>query len=179
MGIIDRIILSLYTLLLSLLSLAVVLLSLRVISLDHVLFIFPYIYDQWTATLAGAIFFLVSVRLLMAGLRSRRIKDTIVHHNELGDVHITIAAVENLVEKVARHIRGIRDIKVKVLFRDQGIGVKIKAVTGLETNVPVTAAEIQQRVHEYIKNTVGIEVAGIEVLVENISNDIKQRQRVE
>ena len=179
MGIFDRIILSLYTLLLSLLSIVVILLSVRVISLDYVLMGFSYVYDQWTATLAGAVFLLVSIRLLLAGLRSRRTKDTIVHNNELGDVHITVHAVENLVEKVTRHIRGIRDVKVKVFFRGAGMFIKIRAVTSLETNIPSTTSEIQQRVHEYVKNTVGVEIAGVEVFVENISNDVKPRQRVE
>jgi len=40
-------------------------------------------------------------------------------------------------------------------------------------------AEIQQRVTEYVKNTVGVELADMYLLVENISNDFKSKHRVE
>lgn len=179
MGIFDRIILSIYTFLLAFLSLGVILLSLRLISLEWVGTSLNYIYGQWEAALIGAVFFLVSVRLLIAGLRSQRVKDTIVHHNDMGDVHISLAAVENLIEKTARHIRGVRGVKIKVDRKGQELKVFIKAIVSPENNVPSVSNEIQQRIYEQIKNTVGIELADIHVLVENISNDFKAKQRVE
>lgn len=179
MGIIDRIILSIYTFLLAFLSFAVILLSLRLIPLEWAGTSLAHVYGQWEAALVGAVFFLVSIRLLLAGLRSRKVKDTIVHHNDMGDVHISLDAVENLVEKVVRHMRGVRGIKVKVALAAQGITVRIKAVVSPESHVPTVAAEIQNRVHEYIKNTVGIDLADVQVMVENISNDFKAKQRVE
>ncbi|HWR09962.1 alkaline shock response membrane anchor protein AmaP [Sporomusa sp.] len=179
MGIIDRIILSIYTFLLAFLSFAAILLSLRLIPLELAWTSIAHMYGQWEASLVGAVFFLVSIRLLLAGLRSRKAKDTIVHHNEIGDVHISLDAVENLVEKMVRHIRGVRGIKVKVALATQGITVKIKAVVSPESHVPTVAGEIQKRVHEYIKNTVGIDLADVQVTVENISNDFKAKQRVE
>jgi len=179
MGIIDRIILSIYTFLLAFLSIVVILLSLRLIPLEVAGTSLTYVYGQWEASLVGAIFFLVSIRLLLAGLRSRKVKDTIVHHNDIGDVHISLTAVENLVEKVARHIRGVRGIKVKVSLVEQEITVKLNAVVSPESHVPTVASDIQSRVHEYIKNTVGIELADVQVNVEKISNDFKTKQRVE
>ncbi|SDD36372.1 alkaline shock response membrane anchor protein AmaP [Sporomusa acidovorans] len=179
MGIIDRIILSIYTFLLAFLSVAAILLSLRLIPLELAWTSLAYMYGQWEASLVGAVFFLLSIRLLLAGLRSHKAKDTIVHHNDLGDVHISLDAVENLIEKVARHIRGVRGIKVKVALAGQGISVKLKAVVSPESHVPTVAGEIQNRVHEYVKNTVGIELADVRVMVENISNDFKTKQRVE
>lgn len=179
MGIIDRIILSIYTFLLAFLSFAAILLSLRLIPMELAWTSLGYIYGQWEASLVGAVFFLVSIRLLLAGLRSRKTKDTIVHHNEIGDVHITLTAVENLVEKTVRHLRGVRGLKVKVALAPQGITVRIKAVVSPESHVPTVADEIQKRVHEHIKNTVGIELADVQVTVDNISNDFKAKQRVE
>lgn len=179
MGIFDRVILSIYTFLLAFLSLGVVLLSLRLISLEWVGTSLSYIYGQWEAALIGAVFLLVSIRLLIAGLRSQRAKDTIVHHNDMGDVHISLSAVENLVEKTARHIRGVRGVKIKVSRNGQDLKVFIKAIVSPENNVPTVSNEIQQRIYEQIKNTVGIELADIHVLVDNISNDFKAKQRVE
>jgi uncharacterized alkaline shock family protein YloU len=181
MGIIDRIILSIYTFLLAFLSLGVILLSLRLISLDVVWTSLSYLCEQREAALVGTIFFLVSIRLLLAGLRTRshKEKDPIVHHNEMGDVHVSLDAVKNLVDKIARHTRGVRGVKVIVSNDIQGLKVSLNAVISPESNVPTVSAEIQRRVHDYIKNTVGVELADVHILVENISNDFKSKQRVE
>jgi uncharacterized alkaline shock family protein YloU len=179
MGIFDRIILSIYTLLLAFLSLGVVLLSLRLISLEWVWTGISYISGQWEAGLVGMVFFLMSLRLLLAGIRSRRVKDAIVHHTDMGDVHISLDAVKNLVEKIARHTRGVRGVKVRVNHDEHGLKVYLKAVVSPENNVPSVSEELQKRVHEHIKNTVGVELVDVQILVENISNDFKSKQRVD
>ena len=179
MSIIDRIILSIYTLLLAFLSLGVMLLSLRLIPLELVWTGVLYISEQWEAGLVGAVFLLVSIRLLLAGMRSRCLKDTIVHHNDIGDVHISLDAIKNLVEKTSRNTRGVRGAKVRVSHDKRGLKVSINAVVSPEVHVPSISAELQQRIHDYIKNTVGVEIADVEILVENISNDFKAKQRDE
>lgn len=179
MGLLDRIILTIYTFLLTFLSLGVMLLALNLIPLEYVWTGLGYLNGQWEAAVIGFLFFLVSIRLLFAGLRSHRRKDTIVHHTEMGDVHITLDAVENLVEKAARNIRGVRSVKVQALQEGQGLRIFIKAVISPESNIPSVGAEIQEKVQEYIKNTVGIEMIDTHILVENISNDFKSRHRVE
>lgn len=103
MGIVYRIILSIYTLFLAFLSMGVILLSLRLISLDDVGTSISQISKTMGSWFGRSCFLLVSIRLLLAGMRSRRIKDTIVHHNEMGDVHIS--RYKKLVEKtVAIHV---------------------------------------------------------------------------
>lgn len=179
MGIIDRIILTIYTFLLAFLSLGVVLTALQLIPRDFLWTSVSSIYGQWEAGLVATVFLLVSVRLLLAGLRSRRGKNAIVHHNEMGDVHISIGAIENLVEKAARHVRGVRGVKVAAEHSSAGIKLRLKAVISPESNVPAVTAEIQRRVNEYINNTVGIELADMQIYVENISNDFKSKHRVE
>lgn len=179
MGIFDRIILSIYTFLLIFLSAGVILLSLRLIPLEWVGTSLSYIYGQWEVALVGGVFLLVSVRLLYAGLRSRRGRNAIIHHNDMGDVHISLDAVENLVEKTARHIRGVRGVKVAATYTANGLKVNVRAVVSPESSVPAVTAEMQQRVQEYIGKTVGIELAEMKIFVENISNEFKSKHRVE
>jgi uncharacterized alkaline shock family protein YloU len=179
MGIIDRVILSIYTLLLTMISLGVMLLSLRLISLDIVWTSFSYVYGQWEAGVVSFLFLLVSLRLLCAGIGPSRRRDTIIHHTEMGDILISLSAVENLVEKVTRHTRGVRGAKILVAHKEpNGLHIDIRAAVSPESNVPEVSAEVQQRVKEYIKNTVGVELVDINIRVENISNDFKPKQRV-
>lgn len=176
MGILDRIILTIYTFLLTFLSLGVILLSLRLISTDWVRTSIDSIAGHWEAGLIGAVFLLVSLRLLLAGLRSRRGGKSITHHTNLGDVHVSLDAVENLVEKTARHTRGVRGVKVSVQHVDAGVSVMLKIVVSPDSNIPTVTDEIQQRVSESIKSTVGVEPADIRVMVDNIANDFKAKR---
>lgn len=182
MGIIDRIILSVYMVLLIALSIGIILASFQVLSLEFIQASMMQLYGHWEAGLSALVFLLVSVRLLLAGGRSRTnaVKNTIRHHNEMGDIHISLEAIKNLVEKTTRHTRGVRGVRVTVNHTDQqGLKVFVKAVVSPESNVPSVSADMQRRVHEYIKHTVGIELADISIFVENISNDFKSKHRVE
>jgi uncharacterized alkaline shock family protein YloU len=176
MGILDRIILTIYTFLLTFLSLGVILLSLRLISTDWVRTSIESIAGRWEAGLVGAVFLLVSLRLLLAGLRSRRGGKSITHHTNLGDVHVSLDAVENLVEKTARHIRGVRGVKVSVQHNDAGVAVMLKIVVSPDSNIPAVTDEVQQRISASIKNTVGVEPTDIRVMVNNIANDFKAKR---
>ena len=176
MGILDRIILTIYTFLLTFLSLGVILVALRLVSTDWVRTSIDSIAGRWEAGLVGAVFLLVSVRLLLAGVRSRRGGKSITHHTNLGDVHVSLDAVENLVEKTARHTRGVRGVKVSVQYSPAGVAVLLRIVVSPDSNIPQITDEIQQRVSESIKNTVGVEPAGIRVMVDNIANDFKAKR---
>jgi uncharacterized alkaline shock family protein YloU len=176
MGILDRIILTIYTFLLTFLSLGVIMLSLRLISAEWVRTSIESISGRWEAGLVGAVFLLVSLRLLLAGLRSRRGNNLITHHTNLGDIHVSLDAVENLAEKTTRHIRGIRGVKVAVDHSQAGLSIMLKIVVSPDSNIPAVTEEVQQKVSESIKNTVGVEPAGIRIKVENIANDFKSKR---
>ena len=179
MSIIDRIILSIYTILLTVLSLLSILLSVKILPQQYWQQGLSLIYGRWEAALIGGIFFLVSIRLLLAGLRSRRGPNKIVHQTEMGVVEISIGAVEDLIAKTARHTRGVRDAKVNIKQLGDEVKVDMRIVVGPEYNIPKVAAEIQTRTQEYLKNTVGLTMAEVRILVNDISNEFKSKTRVE
>lgn len=179
MSIIDRIILSIYTILLTVLSLLSILLSVKILPQQYWQQGLSLIYGRWEAALIGGIFFLVSIRLLLAGLRSRRGPNKIVHQTEMGVVEISIGAVEDLIAKTARHTRGVRDAKVNIKQLGDEVKVDMRIVVGPEYNIPKVAAEIQTRTQEYLKNTVGLTMAEVRILVNDISNEFKSKTRVD
>ena len=179
MSIIDRIILSIYTILLTVLSLLSILLSVKILPQQYWQQGLSLIYGRWEAALIGGVFFLVSIRLLLAGLRSRRGPNKIVHQTEMGVVEISIGAVEDLIAKTARHTRGVRDAKVNIKQLGDEVKVDMRIVVGPEYNIPKVAAEIQTRTQEYLKNTVGLTMAEVRILVNDISNEFKSKTRVD
>lgn len=182
MGIFDRIILTIYTFILTLFSLGVVAIALKLVSLELLwTSVQINIYGKWEVALVAFVFFLVSVRLLITGIMPGKGRQTIVQDTGLGQVHIALAAIENLVQKVARQIKGVRSVKTYVVNTGQGICVHLKAVVSPESCIPEISDEIQNRVKDYISHVVGTQVADIKIFVEDISNEVggKPRSRVE
>ncbi|MBU2700938.1 putative alkaline shock family protein YloU [Sporomusaceae bacterium BoRhaA] len=179
MKIIDLVILSIYTFLLTFLGLGVVLLAFNLLPLEWVWTSITYLVGQWEVGLIGLLFMLISLRLFLASLRFRKNHETIITHTDQGDIHITVTAIENFVEKTARYTRGVRAVKVNVQKKGNVLKVIVKAVVSPESHVPTVGSEMQKRIAEMMKNTVGVELSDIEILVENISNEFKAKQRVE
>lgn len=181
MGLFDRVILTIYTFFLAFLSLTAIAVGLRLISLTDIWTSVEYVYGRWEMALVAAVFFLVSVRLLLAGVRSQRHKAAIIHHSDLGDIQIALDAIENLMEKTARHTRGVRGVKARVIREEQGLRVIIRATISPESSVPEVSEQIQRRVKEYAHNTVGVELTNVQVMVDAISNEFsgKVKHRVE
>lgn len=182
MGIFDRIILTIYTVVIMLFSVAIVAIALKPVSSELLWTSLQlYISGKWEAALVGFVFFLISVRLLVTGVTPGKGRQTIIQETSLGQVQIALAAVENLVQKVTRQIKGVRSVKTYIVNTDQGICIHLKAVVSPESSIPSISDEIQNRVKNYINHVVGTQVADIRIFVEDISNEVggKPRSRVE
>jgi uncharacterized alkaline shock family protein YloU len=97
----------------------------------------------------------------------------------MGVVEISIGAVEELIAKTARHTRGVRNAKVHIRQLGHEVKVDMRIVVGPEYNIPQVAAEIQQRTQEYLKNTVGVSMTEVRIMVNDISNEFKSKTRVD
>lgn len=119
---------------------------------------------------------LIGLRLLWVSLTHRQSGKAVVHDYMLGQVRISILAIENLVKKVVYQIHGVKEVKPKVVQTSGGMGLHIRAVVSPDINIPEVSREIQQRVQEYISHTTGLTVNDIKIMVDNISTT---RPRVE
>lgn len=182
MKIAGRVIILIYTLLFTFLSLGVTLISLRLIPLDLVLTDIAKIEGNLEIGLVGAVFFLAGIGSLLKNLFSNRQRESLVHYSELGDVKISLAAIEDLIEKTTGNINGIRNVKVNVFFADaksqKMLMTTIKAAISPEVNIPTVTADMQNRIRECVKETVGVEIDKIEIIVETISSNFKAKHKV-
>ncbi len=180
MGIFDRIILALFTLAMAVVSCLFVVMAAAgwLVPLYRIQDWLSMDNGRWVFGILSGLSLVVSLRFLYLGSRKDRPDQALVHETEMGEVHISLGAVENLVTKVAKSLKGVRDVRSSVYQRDGNLGVRIHAVVSPEVNVPDTARLIQQAVGDYTKNVVGVEVTEVKVVVNNITNEAK-RGRVE
>lgn len=122
------------------------------------------------------VLFVAGLRLLWVSVTRQRSGKAVVHDYMLGQMKISLLAIENLVKKVVYQIHGVKDVKPHVIQTPGGIGLHIKAVVAPDISIPEVSREIQHRVQEYIAETTGITVNTIKIYVENISST---RPRVE
>lgn len=188
MGIINRFFLFLYTLVFALLALGVVALTFQVVP-AHVLWNeCQYALAQWQTGAAAFVVFLLSIHLLgcslASGKREHEDHEVILVQGTSGEVRVAVAAVKNLVDKVARMVVGVRDLKLKVkAVRKDGqqsaVAIRLRLVIGQETNVTVVSDKIRQEVQRHLEDVVGIKDFALDIAVTDITNaPLAKKQRV-
>jgi hypothetical protein len=117
--ILDRVLLTLYTMVILMLSLGLLGLSVGLIPLEAAL--------QWvqnmnvglglglTAFAAAVIFMVVSLRLLIAGFMRGKPASTLLKHTELGAIRVSVQTLDNLAQKAVRSFAEIKDVRSMVL----------------------------------------------------------------
>lgn len=173
LGTIDKIVLTIYTLALAIIS------GFMVVSAIAPDWAQP---DLWVgeslATLRGRVvvgligtaFFAVSVRLIFSAFQ-RRGGQPVVHETPLGEVSISLDAVENLIRKVVRSIKGVRETTAVVTHGKDGLHAVLRATISPEVSIPEVSEEIQSSVRQYVKRVVGVDMAEVRLEVVNITGD--------
>lgn len=179
MGIFDRIILTIFTLIVAAFSAVVVMLAFGwVTPLEVFWATLMNEAGRWIIGGAAGLTFVMAVRFLYYGFHRVGADQTLVHESDLGEVRIAIGAVENLVRKVSRQVKGVRDVRGWVIPGGGRLNVRLRAVISPDVSVPEVSANIQNTVRDCLKNVVGVEAGEVRVFVENISNEAR-RGRVE
>ncbi|MDI3269552.1 MAG: alkaline shock response membrane anchor protein AmaP [Bacillota bacterium] len=179
MGIFDRVILTLYTFSLAFVSLGALLLALGWSKpMEGVQEVLLSSSGRVVLGMVATIFFGVSVRLLWFAFRRPQRYRAVVHQGDLGEVRITLEAVENLVQRVARGVQGVREVKPAVARGERGLEVYLRLWVAPDVNIPRLADLLRQEIRRYVEDVVGVEVVQVDLSVENITSE-NRRARVE
>lgn len=168
MGIADRIILTLYTILMAIASVLTVLCSLGVFSQTGMVSFISHIPGSWVYAVGGVVMLLVSVRLLITGLGLTGMSSLKLSETNKGKVLVGKSALEDYIAVLSQEIYGIHHVKVIVKLEDDCINVRINSSIEPGINIPETSDEIKTNVRESIKKVTGIEVKDIELFFKQI-----------
>lgn len=115
------------------------------------------------------ILILMGGRLFWASLYKSRGKHVVLAESALGQIKVSLRAVEDLAEKVAAQIDGVREVSAKLFAVPQGVGIKIKASVTPAVNVPLVSVEVQNQVKERIFEVTGLSVNTVKISIESIA----------
>ncbi len=120
------------------------------------------------------VFLILSVRFFLWALSGeKRVIQAVVHETGLGHVKISVEAIENLAFRAVNQIRGVREVKPRVVCLPEGIHLFIRVKLSPETNIPQTTDEIQARVSDYVSEVAGISLKSVKILVDGIASETK------
>ncbi|MCR4442229.1 MAG: alkaline shock response membrane anchor protein AmaP [Peptococcaceae bacterium] len=134
-----------------------------------------YMTNRWVLGLSGAVLFLIAFTLFASSFRSRPEKQTVVHETSLGQVRITLMALDNLIVKASKSVQGIREVKTLLRSTGEGIYIWLRVQVLPDVNIPQMTEDLQKKVKEYLAKTAGVNVCEIKVTVNKIAWETKSR----
>ncbi|MHB1125356.1 MAG: alkaline shock response membrane anchor protein AmaP [Bacillota bacterium] len=172
----ERVLLAIYALIVVVLSaLALSVAAGWTVPLDLVNASFGNLSSRWIIGAVSALLLLLGLSLTMGQFRHPPVIQALVQSTSLGEVRITLQALENMVSKVSRNIKGIREIKPRVRIAPDGVAILLQAIVSPDQNILLVTGQLQETIKDYIQSTVGIDVLEVRVMIQSITQDARAR----
>jgi len=179
MGLFDRVVLAVYTVSLGVLAVVLLLLSLGWRApLDFVSASLRDTQSRMALGIVSGFYLIISLRLVYTAFKRKYSGQTVLHETALGEIRVSLDAVENLVRRIARQVQGVRDVTSHVSLSPAGLRVWAKLVVSPDVSIPSVSNDVQSSIKSYVRNVVGVEVSEVSLYVENITAEVR-RSRVE
>lgn len=118
------------------------------------------------------VFAFISLKFFLQALSTEHVPaQAVVHDSEMGQVRVSVEALESLVYRVVMQVRGVRVVKPRVVLKPAGISIFVRADVTPDTVIPDTTLDIQYKVQSFFKEYVGVPVHAVKILVDNISEN--------
>lgn len=125
--------------------------------------------------LLGLLAVAVALYLLLVAWQRDADPGSIQQAGELGDVFVSLRAVESLVLQATSSVRGVREVNTRLQQQTGELSIDVSLLVTSERSVPDVTREVQQRVAQHVRETVGVPVTRVGVEVRNIAPDQKAR----
>ncbi len=109
------------------------------------------------ALLAGLLLVMIFVYLLLGNIQSTRRERTVVLKNPMGEVLVSLAAIEDFARVLKGKIEGLRDIKGRVVYTRRGLKVSARITVLADNSIVEVSQNVQDAIRNYIQKTLGIE----------------------
>ena len=181
MRLLDRILLTIYTLAILLISLFLIIVAAGIIPLTSIKNYINGIQYGWEFAgillIVSLCFLLISIKLLFSRNKRKTPGGTLLKNTELGMIKISVNTLDAVVQKSVRGFQEIKDVKSFIVPEEDGIRVRLNIQLMPDVNIPNVSTSVQNKVKEYVEATAGILVKEVYIYVDNLA--VIQRSRVE
>ncbi|OYD09830.1 alkaline shock response membrane anchor protein AmaP [Paludifilum halophilum] len=136
---------------------------------------------RWPVLMISIVVFIASLRLIWYSFQRKGEAPGVDRLTEIGHIRISLKTLENLAEKAARRVRGIRDLTARVRHdgNHSSIGIGLKLTVDGDTPIQALSEELQQTVKNHIEEIAGVAVNQISVYISDTVQPDRSRVRVE
>jgi hypothetical protein len=109
-------------------------------------------------TLLGAVGFLLfglGVFIAWGNLASRRWERIVVLRNPLGEVMVSMTALEDLGRLIKSEVPGLKDVKLRVLASRRGLSAHARVVLQGDVDLPAVTEAVQVAIRRRLQSVVG------------------------
>lgn len=130
--------------------------------------------------LGAAVLMVLGALSFVLGIH-RQAPERLVRVNDSADgaVNISLNAVETLVKQAASRVEGVKETKVRLKAAPEGVAIYTHVTVPSDTNIPETAALLQNAVKDSLENMSGLKVLEIKVLVDAVDPNEGKKLRGE
>ena len=104
----------------------------------------------------GLFFIFTALFTIFGNIEKRRSERTVVLESPLGEIMVSLGAIEDFSRVVKNQINGVKDIKGKVISTRKGLRVTAHVTLFSDRSVADVTQEIQEAIIKYIQFTLGI-----------------------
>lgn len=134
-------------------------------------------YGRWYVGVISAILFLLGIWVLIPLVYRGGTRNTIIHENPLGQVRISLTAIDGMIHRLLEKKEGISKVNTSLRAGEEGLQIKIRIDVAPDLRLPGETQALQEEVQHYIEDKSGVEVERVEILVDAVER--RQQLRVE
>ncbi|WZL71443.1 alkaline shock response membrane anchor protein AmaP [Clostridiaceae bacterium 35-E11] len=176
MKLLDRIFLTIYSILVGTLALLLMFIPFNNDAYHWTSYFVNNLRTNWENILIPLLFLGISIKLLISGVKFNKMKHhSMIRHTAYGEIKISMEAIEGMAKKAASTVTGLKNIKATAHQVDDGLLIMVTALVLSDINIPEATTKLQQNVKEYIEEYTGVLVKEIKVQVEDIAINTKAR----
>jgi uncharacterized alkaline shock family protein YloU len=125
----------------------------------------------------GCAIILVAMVLFFSGLKGQAVASEhgVTQELKLGRVVTTTNAIESVVRRAVRQVRGVREVRPLISVTPMGLSLTLNIILSPDIKVPEVSPQIQENVKQQLFDIVGVDVLEIKIRVENIGYDPNSR----
>ena len=116
--------------------------------------------------IAGAVLVLLGIHGVGMLFRRRRDKGFVIQRTELGDMSISIKALESMAKRCISVYPDLTVKQTRIYRNRDSISVELKVTMANGINIPLTINALQKQIKQYITSCSGIDVKEVRVKVE-------------
>lgn len=126
------------------------------------------LHNQWLVVIAGAVVAFIGIFLVLNMLFTKKEKIAKVSGNDIGQVTMSMDAIQSMINRTVSNIGGIKEVTPKLKIVGDKVAICLHITVQSDMIVPELGTAIQKAVKEDLETMAGVAIAEIKVLVSSV-----------